>query len=74
MEQKSETSFEQNLERLEELVNKLEQGDLPLEDAIKLFKEGVRLSRACSEKLAAVEVEVRELVTATEKPEAENGG
>ncbi len=58
----TEKSFEQNLERLEQLVSQLEQGDLPLEDAIKLFKEGMKLSGLLAEKLNTVESEVKKLV------------
>ena len=63
----TERSFEQNLERLEELVSQLEEGDLPLDEAIKLFQEGMKLSKLCSEKLAVVEKEVKRLVAEGEK-------
>ncbi|MFH2055346.1 MAG: exodeoxyribonuclease VII small subunit [bacterium] len=68
----TEKSFEQSLERLEEVVSKLEQGDLPLEEAIKLFQEGMRLSQSCSTKLAAAETEVKKLVAAGEKLQLES--
>jgi exodeoxyribonuclease VII small subunit len=58
------SSFEDALERLETLVGELEQGDLDLEASLRHFEEGVRLTRRCSEELAAarqrVEVLVRE--------------
>ncbi|MGB5107603.1 MAG: exodeoxyribonuclease VII small subunit [Candidatus Zixiibacteriota bacterium] len=57
-----EATFEDNLRRLEEVVGKLEQGDLPLDDAIKLYSEGMRLSKLCSERLSAVESEIKKLV------------
>lgn len=44
-------SFEQSLSKLEEIVNKLESTDIPLEKALKLFEEGVKLSNFCSETL-----------------------
>lgn len=50
-----ELKFEGALERLEEIVRKLEEGDIPLEDSLKLFEEGVRLSRLCDQKLQAAE-------------------
>jgi exodeoxyribonuclease VII small subunit len=50
-----ELKFETALERLEEIVKKLEDGDLPLEDSLKLFEEGVKLSRLCDQKLQAAE-------------------
>jgi exodeoxyribonuclease VII small subunit len=48
---KKEKSFEEVLRELEEIVNRLEQGDLPLEESLQLFEQGVRLSRACHGKL-----------------------
>ncbi|MCK4857711.1 MAG: exodeoxyribonuclease VII small subunit [candidate division Zixibacteria bacterium] len=63
----TENDFERSLKRLEELVAKLEQGDLPLEEATKLFREGMKLSSYCSQKLAAVEKEVKKLVAEGEK-------
>ncbi len=57
-----EATFEDNLRRLEEVVAKLEQGELPLDEAIKLFQEGMRLSKLCSERLSVVEAEIKKLV------------
>ena len=56
---KSELTFEDALERLNEIVHKLEKGDKKLEDSIKLFEEGVKMSRFCKEVLkeAAEKVE-----------------
>jgi exodeoxyribonuclease VII small subunit len=47
--------FEEALAGLERIVARLEGGDLPLDDALKLFEEGVRLSRYCSGKLDEAE-------------------
>lgn len=41
-------TFEQQIERLEEIVCALDNGDLPLEESLKLFEEGVSLTRKCS--------------------------
>ena len=49
------SSFESAIERLEEIVEQLEAGDLPLDDSLKLFEEGVKLSRFCNTKLEEVE-------------------
>lgn len=46
-----EKTFEEALQELEEIVNRLEQGDLPLEDALQFFEKGVKLSRYCHTKL-----------------------
>ncbi len=55
VEESQEQSYEQALERLEEILAKLETGDLALEKSLKLFEEGVGLSRFCLQKLDAAE-------------------
>jgi exodeoxyribonuclease VII small subunit len=50
-----EMKFEAALDRLDEIVKKLEDGEMSLEDSLKLFEEGVRLSRLCDQKLQAAE-------------------
>jgi len=55
-------TFEKSLKQLEDVVARLEQGDLPLDEAMKLFQEGMRLSRLCSQRLATVEQEIKRLV------------
>ena len=50
-----EKSFESQLEELEQIVGKLENGDLPLEESLDLFEKGVRLSRECRERLTNAE-------------------
>jgi len=54
--------FEDNLSRLEEIVKKIESGDLSLEDALKAFEEGIRLSRLCAKKLDESERRVEVLL------------
>lgn len=44
-------SFEQRLERIKEIVALLEKGDLPLEQGVKFFQEGLSLSKKCSTEL-----------------------
>ena len=44
-------NFETSLEELERIVRELERGDLPLEKSLELFEQGVKLSRACQERL-----------------------
>jgi exodeoxyribonuclease VII small subunit len=48
-------TFESSLAALEKIVRKLEQGDLSLEESLKLFEEGVKLSRECQERLNQAE-------------------
>lgn len=54
--------FEKKLTRLEEIVQKMEKGDLMLEDSLKLFEEGVKLSRDCHVQLNQAEAQVKKLV------------
>lgn len=58
----AEKKFETALARLEEIVQKLEQGDLPLEQSLKLFEEGIRLSRICNTRLEEAERKVEVLL------------
>jgi exodeoxyribonuclease VII small subunit len=55
-------SFEATLERLHEIVEQLEGGQLDLEDSLRLFEEGVRLSRASQSRLNSAEKRVEELL------------
>ncbi len=47
----SKEKFEEALERLEEIVKKMEAGEMTLEESLKAFEEGIRLSRLCAKKL-----------------------
>jgi len=55
--------FEKKLSRLEEIVTKMEGGDLSLEDSLKFFEEGVKLSRECNSQLAQAEQKVKLLLS-----------
>ncbi len=59
---KEEMSFESAMKRLEEIVQMLENGNLPLEDSIKIFEEGIKLVRYCSKKLEEAERKVNILL------------
>jgi len=58
----AEKKFEEAMERLEEIVRSLEQGDLPLEESLKAFEEGMGLASFCSRELEAAEKKVSLLV------------
>ena len=58
----SPPNFEAALKRLEEIVRKLEGGELPLDTALELFEEGIRLSRFCNTTLDAAERRVEILL------------
>ena len=60
--------FEATLGRLETIVEQLEAGDLPLEEALRVFEEGVSLSRRCAEELEAADRRVEELVGSEVRP------
>ena len=55
-------TFEQQLDRLEEIVAALEKGDAPLADSLKLFEEGTKLIAACSGQLDQAEQQVVKLM------------
>jgi exodeoxyribonuclease VII small subunit len=55
-------SFETSLEALEQIVHKLEQGDLALEESLGLFEQGIRLSRECQERLSQAERRIEVLL------------
>ena len=74
-----EIKFENALEKLEEIVRKLEGGDIPLDDSLKMFEEGVRLARFCGGKLDAAERKIEILMknedgTLQTAPFADTGG
>ena len=55
-------SFEESLEKLEEIVNRLEQGDVPLDDAIDEFTAAMELVKVCNEKLTKAEDSIAKIV------------
>jgi exodeoxyribonuclease VII small subunit len=62
--------FEKKLNRLEEIVSKMESGDLSLDDSLKMFEEGVKLSRECNAQLADAEQKVKLLLSVDENGKA----
>ena len=72
-------SFEQALKLLEQIVVELESGDLPLEQAIRKFEEGMELSRFCAQRLEETERKITQLIQdsaggVVEKPFAPENG
>jgi len=55
-------NFEEQLTALETVVEKLERGDLSLDDSVRLFEEGLKLSNACKKELEAAEGRIQVLV------------
>ncbi|MCP3025731.1 exodeoxyribonuclease VII small subunit [Halobacillus sp. A5] len=60
--EQQEQSFEQAMSQLEELVEKLETGEVPLEKAIQYYQEGMNLSKICNEKLNKVEKQMQQIL------------
>lgn len=56
-------NFEKKLTRLEDIVSSMEKGSLPLEESLKLFEEGVKLSRDCHAQLNEAEQKVKLLLS-----------
>ena len=58
----NELSFEENLEKLETIVKKLESGEVPLDDAINKFTEAMKIAKTCDEKLKNAEENVNKIL------------
>jgi len=67
------SSFEDNIARLEEIVNKLEKGDAQLSDSLTLFEEGTRLAAACGKMLDQAEQQVVQLSKGSDGAPVESG-
>jgi exodeoxyribonuclease VII small subunit len=61
-EEKEEISFEEAMKKLETIVEKLEAGDVPLEQAIDFYQKGMNLSKLCSDKLNNVEEKMVKII------------
>jgi exodeoxyribonuclease VII small subunit len=57
----AEPTFEEALKRLETIVDSLESGELPLEESLRLYEEGIALSKTCADKLNKAEVVLQRL-------------
>ena len=65
MNQKNNT-FEENIQRLEQIVHAMERGDVALEESLKLFQEGTELVQSCGKLLDTAELQVRKIATASD--------
>ena len=54
-------NFETNIQRLEQIVRAMERGDVPLEESLKLFREGTQLVEACGKLLDEAELQVKQI-------------
>jgi exodeoxyribonuclease VII small subunit len=64
-----EMSYEDSLERLEEIVQRLESGQLPLDESLKLFEEGTRLTKVCQKRLTEAELRIERLMADGDRTE-----
>jgi exodeoxyribonuclease VII small subunit len=62
MTNKKSFPFEATLEKLESIVEKMEQGDMSLEDSLKAFEQGIQLTRSCQKALVEAEQQVQLLL------------
>ena len=62
MTKKDTVNFESSLKKLEQIVAKLEDGDINLEDSVKSFEEGIGLVKECQKQLSAAELKVKKLL------------
>ena len=62
MTKKDTVNFESSLKKLEEIVSKLEDGDISLEDSVKSFEEGIGLVKVCQKQLSDAELKVKKLL------------
>ena len=59
-------TFEQSMQRLEQIVRTMERGDAQLDESLKLFQEGTELVRACEKMLSEAELQVKKVMTAAD--------
>ena len=62
MTKKDTVNFETSLKKLEKIIEKLEDGDISLEDSVKSFEEGIGLVKECQKQLSQAELKVKKLL------------
>ena len=63
---KQSKTFEESMNRLEQIVRAMERGDVPLEESLKLFQEGTELVRNCQKLLDEANLQVKKIMTAAD--------
>ena len=61
MSKEKDNNFEANLKKLEVIVDKLESGDIGLEESVKLYEEGMRIKKICDKKLKDIEMQIKKI-------------
>lgn len=69
---KSEVKFEELIEKLEDITNKLEKEQLSLDESVKLFEEGMKISKECNSKLEDAEKRITILINQNDELKEEN--
>lgn len=59
-------TFEQSMQRLEQIVRAMERGDVALDESLKLFQEGTQLVRSCGKLLEEAELQIQKVMTAAD--------
>ena len=61
MNKNKENSFEKNLQKLEIIVEKLESGEIGLEESVELYEEGMKIKKICDKKLKDIEMQIKKI-------------
>ena len=61
MSKEKDNNFESNLKKLELIVDKLESGDIGLEESVKLYEEGMKIKKICDKKLKDIEMQIKKI-------------
>ncbi len=72
MGKKEDTNFEELIKKLEEITNKLEKEQLSLDESVKLFEEGMKISKECNSKLEDAEKRITILINTNDEIKEEN--
>ena len=72
MTKKDTVNFETSLKKLEKIIEKLEDGDISLEDSVKSFEEGIGLVKECQKQLSQAELKVKKLLDNGETVDLDN--
>lgn len=62
MSKDKENSFEKNLQKLELIVEKLESGEIGLEESVRLYEEGMKIKKICDNKLKDIEMQIKKIM------------
>ena len=61
MNKEKDNNFESNIKKLEFIVDKLESGDIGLEESVKLYEEGMKIKKICDKKLKDIEMQIKKI-------------